>query len=434
MRWRLTDYRIVTASAYPGMMAPLTEHPSCVCVLSGDADAARPTAAPPLLSLESRDGVRRRWQFNDISQLAPLVPGVLTDRARDDRPLIVVPPRATDAWAEAVAAWPTEAYVAASPRQIADRVAEDKVFVRKALRRLGVPTPVAVVVSRADVRFARLRSRLGAPFVVQDPNGLGGQGTYLIRDADDLSGALAAHPAVTTWLASRFAGPITINLAGVVYRDGVGLFPPSLQISGIEELGAAFGAYCGSQFGDLAVPERLLQQAHRHVAVVGHWLQTIGHVGLFGVDIAVSDNAVAALEINPRIQGSSWLLSSLQESDPPCLEQHVLALLGAPLGRASGAASAAAGSHVLVRWRGAPGVVRTVPAQRAIQLSADPRHVGHLTALPAPGVVVQPGAIVGRLHSSRPLTTVDGHALLPAAAAAIDALLATLGVAAAVPI
>lgn len=434
MRWQLTDYRLVTASAYAGLMAPLTEYPSCVCVLSGDADPARPSSAPPLLSLEGQDGVRRRWQLGDVSRLAPLVPNVLADLPDDDRPLLVVPPRASEEWATAVSAWPGPAYIAASPPGIADRVAEDKIYVRRTLARLGVTTPEAVVIARADTTFKRLRTRLGAPFVLQNPNGVGGQGTYLIRGQDDVEAALIGQPLVDTWLASRFAGNTTINVAGVVHRDGVQLFPASLQVSGIEALGVKFGAYCGSQFGDLAVPERLLREAQRQVTVVGHWLQSVGHLGLFGVDVAVSDNAVAALEINPRIQGSSWLLSALQVEGRPCLEQHVLALLGAPLSRAGGGAAVASGSHLLLRWRGAETLVHAAPAQRTVALSAEPGHVGHLTGLPAPGVVLQPGAIVGRLRSDGPLTTGDGHTMLPGPAAAIDQLIVTLTNPAAVPI
>src|SRR5262245_16959128 len=118
MTWDLHDYRLVTASAYPGMMAPLTTHPSCICVLSGDAGpslAGHPMAA---LSLESLDGVRRRWRFGDVARLADFVPKVLAEAPPDDRPILLIPPRASTAWHAAAAAWPGRVKLTASPMPV----------------------------------------------------------------------------------------------------------------------------------------------------------------------------------------------------------------------------------------------------------------------------------------------------------------------------
>src|ERR671917_310483 len=102
----LTDFRLVTASAYPGMMAPLTTHPSCLCVLSGDADQTL-SGARATLSLENLDGIRRRWRFGDVARLADFVPKVLADDPRPDRrPILLIPPRASVAWEAAAQAWP----------------------------------------------------------------------------------------------------------------------------------------------------------------------------------------------------------------------------------------------------------------------------------------------------------------------------------------
>ncbi|MFD0593135.1 ATP-grasp domain-containing protein [Catellatospora coxensis] len=202
-----------------------------------------------------------------------------------------------------------------------ERLAEDKVYIRAALQGLGVPVPEALALDRDELDFTAVARRLDAPFIAQTPNGAGGQGTYLVRDAADLAAARQAHPHVTRWLLSRYAGDVTINVAGVVHPDGVRLLPASLQISGIPQLGYAFGGYCGSDFATPRVDPGALAQAYLHTGRIGHWLAEQGHRGLFGADIAVSGGDVAFLEVNPRIQGSSWLLSRLQERhglDPAC--------------------------------------------------------------------------------------------------------------------
>src|SRR5262249_56994148 len=98
----LSDFRLVTASAYPGMMAPLTGHPSCVCVLAGNDDADFAGGPARLLSLEALDGVRRRWRFGDVSRLADFVPKALAELPPDSRPILLVPPR-TNARSQACA-------------------------------------------------------------------------------------------------------------------------------------------------------------------------------------------------------------------------------------------------------------------------------------------------------------------------------------------
>ncbi|WP_020524435.1 ATP-grasp domain-containing protein [Catelliglobosispora koreensis] len=407
MTWDLHDYRLVTASAYPGMMAPLTGHPSCVCVMSGDA-------APGALSLESLDGVRRRWRFGDVARLADFVPKLLAETPPDERPLLLVPPRSSMAWEAAAAAWPGEVKLAGRPAVVTSRIAEDKIFVREQLAALGVPVPEAVVLPSAEIHFGLTGTRLGVPFVMQSPNGAGGQGTHLILHEAGLLAALREQPHVEKWLLSRFAGSLTINAAGVVHADGVQLLPISVQSSGIAEVGASFGSYCGSDFGAAQqLPYRVTAQALQHAAVVGEWLRGQGHLGLFGADIAVHGDEIAFLEVNPRIQGSSWLLSKLQRESgqDACLEEHVQAILGAPLSTRTGPAAVGTGSHLIVRWTGPAGTIRHVPDG-----------LEGVSGLPALGGTILPGAILARLESPGSLSTPDGHGLRPEARFLLDRL------------
>jgi hypothetical protein len=401
----LHGYRIVTASAYPGMMAPLTGHPSCVCVLSGDADPAVDG-----LSLEGRDGVRRRWRFGDVAQLASFVPWVLADE-QDDRPVLLVPPRASADW-EAVQRGRVR--LLASPRSAVEGIAEDKIFVREAVQRWGVPVPEQMVLHRSDVDFDSVGARLGTPFVLQAPSGAGGQGTHLVQEPGDLALALARQPLVDKWLASRYAGDVTVNIAGVVHFDGVHLMPPSVQASGLAQLGFSFGGYCGSDFHPGAANPKVTEIG----VAVGEWLRRRGHRGIFGVDIAVDGDDVALLEVNPRIQGSSWLLSTIQQrqGDVPSLIQHVQALLGMPLGRDLMVTPelTGQGSHLLVRWRGRTGVVLERPALDTGSVD--------VSAMPSLGTRIEPGAIIARLAAPHSLAAADGRNLTAATATLVDHL------------
>ncbi len=353
MTWDLHDYRIVTASAYPGMMAPLTEHPSCAAILSGD------NGPSSTLSLEKLDGIRRRWRLGDVARLAEFVPKVVSPRD-DRRPIALVPPRVSPAWEAAAQAWPADIRLVGRPSSEVGPLAEDKIYVRSQLAQLGVPVPRALVVD--EPVFELLASTLDGPFVLQTPDGAGGQGTSLVRNPADLAAALRERPHVQRWLSSQYCGDVTINVAGVIYREGVQLFPASVQYSGIPELAAGFGSYCGSAFGQAAIAPALVTQAEAHTRTIAEWLRRRGHLGLFGVDIAVGRDGLAFLEINPRVQGSSWLLGRLQRraGQVSCLELHVQALLGRP-SFVPADESIGAGSHLLWRWSGPAGIVCATP-------------------------------------------------------------------------
>jgi ATP-grasp domain len=417
MTWDLCDFRLVTASAYPGMMAPLTHHESCVCVLSGDADHGPPRMIPAL-SLEGLDGIRRRWRFGDVARLADFVPKVLADSKGDDRPILLVPPRVSPAWEAAAATWPVTVRLVGRPPAEGNQIAEDKIYVRGELSRLGVPVPAARVLTPSEMDFATLVSDLDTPFVMQAPNGAGGQGTYLVRDEAALAHALRRHPHVERWLVSGYAGDTTINVAGVVHRDGVRILPASVQSSGIAELGVGFGSYCGSDFAAAArLPHEVRAEADRHTMQIGQWLRGRGHLGLFGADIAVAGRRIAFLEVNPRIQGSSWLLSKLQlgTGGPSCLELHVQALLGRPFDSVPAAIAAIApGSHLLWRWDGPAGIVCAAPAPGPYPLPGGGDETVTVTGLPGIGTYLMPGAIVARLETSASLAAPNGRGLPPA--------------------
>jgi formate-dependent phosphoribosylglycinamide formyltransferase (GAR transformylase) len=426
----LDAFRFITASAYAGMMAPLTELPSTVGVLSGDTDTSGPTPGVESLSLEGLDGIRRRWRLGDLSRLADYVPKVLSLYPEDHRPAFVVPPRLTTPWEQAAAPWPDGIRLLGRPAREVARIADDKVFVREQVGRLGVSVPRATVVDASSIVdfFPHMADTLGTPFVLQAPLGAGGAGTYLVRTRQQLIDATRRRSQAQLWLVSAYAGDLTVNVTGVIDNGGIGALTASVQSSGIPELGASFGAYCGTDFGRVAsLPEAALSTLYEQTAQIGRWLYGMGHCGLFGADFAVSGSRVAFLEVNPRIQGSSWLLSKLERAagGEGCLIRHVRALLGETLTRDMPALTLA-GSHLLVRWTGRDGVVRSVPETR-LGRDRDDQEI-RITGLPAVGSIITSGAIVARFESTSSLTEPNGTALRPHACALLAALRANLEV------
>ena len=211
----------------------------------------------------------------------------------------------------------------------------------------------------------------------------------------------------------------------MVYDDGHELLPASVQSSGIAEAGAGFGAYCGSDFGAVAqLPPDVLSEAFEHTARVASWLRRAGHRGLFGVDIAVAGCRLSFLEVNPRIQGSSWLLDSVlrRGRGRGCLDAHVAAVLGQPA-RSRTRPTVSNGSQLIVRWTGRTGVVRGVQPVRPVDAAMQ------ITGLPLRGTVLSRGAIVARIASLTSLAGSTGTTLMPDAGRLVADITASVEVA-----
>jgi ATP-grasp domain len=312
------------------------------------------------------------------------------------------------------------------------------VAVRRWLAGLGVPVPASQPVPATFLKYQCLAAQLGTPFVLQQHVGSAGVGTYLIADAGDIERIRQKRPAVPVWLASRYAGDITLNLHGLVTATGrVVISQPSLQLANQPLAGTGFGEYCGSDFAAPALLPSSLPAACRAIAErIGTGLADLDYRGLFGVDLALQDDAVFVLEVNGRVQASSWLLGELELEGGglPLLVRHVLELLGqATAGDPQDAP--AAGAQLVIRHTGGRGHIAAAPTAGRYRCEDGRLHwqgtgIGltdcgpadvMVLGVPRPGVIVEPGAALGRLVTRLPLAGTDGRSLSPIAARLITA-------------
>lgn len=383
-------------------------------------------------STEAASGARARWRGPDVDQL------LTAPRAqRPARRAMLAAYVLTPAWRAAIARSPDLIVPARTPARVPAPIAE-KIAMRSWLARLGIPVPDSLVAEARECDYPSLSRRLGPVVVLQDPHGSGGVGTVRITGADDLDTALQAHPRITRWLASRWVGEVTVNLHGLIPASGpVAASAPSLQLAGIAETGTGFGEYGGSDF---AAPHRILDPAviDRCAALVrriGLSLSGMGHVGLFGVDMAVDGRAVTVIEVNARVQASTWLLgeAELEAGAVPMLCRHFLALAGYRTGVEPEPAVSQGGCTLLVRHIGAapvkagsalrPGVYDLAEGFSwrrlgigLLDCGAEEVVVGDL---PRPGTMVEPGATLARMTARAPLAIDGGRRLGAVAAAAV---------------
>ncbi|GAA2830909.1 hypothetical protein GCM10010441_64300 [Kitasatospora paracochleata] len=393
---------------------------------------------------EELTGVREDTNVRgQLDRLLAALPERLQDRwrGREFALATYTPPRAE--WQAALAG--AGAHLLLPRPQPSAAVMTDKIAMRDWFRGLGLTTPADTVVGELDGRA--LRRRFGERYVVQLPRGSGGQGTFLVDHAADGEQALHRIPASPDgrWLVSEYAGDVSLNFHGLVGADGsVSVLRPSLQLTGVAGIGAAFGWYSGCDFGAPALlPPTVPVRGAEAVERIGWGLAELGYRGVFGADVVVRGESITVLEVNCRLQGSTWLLGELElaERRMPTLLRHVLERRG-QVTLAKPAPDPAPGVQLTVRHRGPAGRVAIAPGSGVHALADGVLHrradgYGLLECgeddcvvlqVPPVGTLVRPGTVLARLVCRRPLTTPDGRELAPDGRQLVDALYARFAV------
>lgn len=390
----------VRAGDFWGLTRAMAPASVLACEGGPDAEALARGAGADLHTLDDRDGVREVWGEMHLEDLA-LLP----------RPggAVVVAYSASAALERAAGVARLLAVPAALKRRL-----DDKIAVRAMLGAAGIPVPRCEVALPEGVRGGEPGRRLGYPLVVQRRTGSLGLGTAIVPGPSELGDATAGLAADEPLLVSAYAGATTLNAHGVAYDGGVRADPPSVQATGIAGLGGHSATYCGNDFAAAAaLPAAVRDGARDLVRRAGEVVAALGHRGGFGVDVALADDGSRrVIEVNARLQGSTGLLSELQEGagGAPVDLRHALALLGdaAPADEEPDPETGA----MFVLRRDDGGVRPAATAAAGVLVRGRPGR----------GVRVVPGAVLGRAFAPGPLVEPDGRRLTPAGAAAVAAL------------
>ena len=322
------------------------------CEGGPDVDELAAALATPWRTSESR-GQRDVWTNESLGALVQDAAGVLP--ALPGRPVAVVLYAASRPWE----VWGRDregARIVAIDSAARRLRSTTRSATRVGLAARGIPVPEWVVASSQDLDFGALEGRLGrgrGPLVVQARTGSAGLGTHLAVNDRTLR-ALAAEQPAADWLVSAWAGQTTLNVHGLVTSLQVTAAAPSVQLVGLPELSRSATRYCGNDFGVIeTVAAADVERAVALTTDVGAWLRDGGYRGIFGIDVAISGDDVVVLDVNPRMQGSTWLLSELEvdRGAVPTVVRHCLELLGGPVGEQSERELAAA-AHLVVHWDG----------------------------------------------------------------------------------
>lgn len=404
--------------------------PDIIVTCEGGDDAS--AMAPGVLHISPEPVLFRRkhWTNGSLSELATSARGNLDQLlASPSHPLLFLAYCGTPEWEDVSQKMGGVIRLISPPSAIKLRL-DDKIYARKELAARGLIVPQSIVASSpAELQFDIAASRLGLPFILQRPIGSAGIGTYRISSSADLIDVVDILPKDPI-IASAYAGGMTLNVHGLAVSKRIEVSEPSVQLTGIAELVSAPFGYCGNDFGlvNFVSPD-VVERSKELTRMVGHWLTDEGYVGLYGVDLAVQNNTVSILEVNPRLQGSTWLLAAQEARCDvlPLVVRHFVHLISGdavdgykspkPYGAQAIVHSVASGaqrvSHSFVtgvyeldnqeilRYRGAPSWPPRLRRREILLFGLPPRI----------GVTIDSGAVLARFACGELIAMEEGRAL-----------------------
>lgn len=189
-----------------------------------------------------------------------------------------------------------------------------------------VPILDYILVDGGNLDFYSVRKQLGCnEFVVQTQNGAGGNGTYFVDCPEKL---LCLKKRGVTYCISKYESHIPINVTLVIGEEQILFLPLSVQL--ISKSDGTF-KYVGADF----IYPKTFNDATRikiydYCGKIANRIRDLGYRGVLGIDYILCEREqVKFMEINPRLQSSSFLISHfLREHNTSIAQLHYMALMG----------------------------------------------------------------------------------------------------------
>lgn len=194
----------------------------------------------------------------------------------------------------------------------------NKTLVRVWVQNL-VSTPPFCILTGAEISNKRLSSLFPKhkSFIIQDNLSSGGVGTYLLSKSN--TNVLSVLKNSQIYLVSPYISPsYSVNVHILVSANQQMVFQPSIQIIIPGQNNFTFR---GSDFiGAQDITNDICKRLREISLCISEKLSIMGYRGICGLDFIVSKEEIYFIEINPRFQGSSFLINrTLQEYKLPSL-------------------------------------------------------------------------------------------------------------------
>lgn len=304
---------------------------------------------------------------------------------------------------------------------------EHKPWVETSVQGLGISSVPWTYVADED-QFIMNQLLHDGPVVFRRSRTSGGEGFVLVEDPSQVVSAWPSVPEAFVSVAPYLVDSLPLNVGATVWRDGVTVHRPSVQLIGLPGCVTRPFGYCGNDFGLAATLEaELIDEIERTTVTIGRWMREHGYLGTFGIDYLLHQGRLLFTEVNPRFQGSTPASCRLSiDANEPCLMlEHVAAFLGLDAPAASPLRTRMVGdaprAQLVLHWTGAES--RSLDPAALVEAAFHHSDAIATEVRTRRDLLTDPGGVVVRLVTRDQLTS-TGFDLRPPWDAVIDSWLA----------
>lgn len=201
--------------------------------------------------------------------------------------------------------------IAAPPAAIVSEF-DDKFLCYDALLTAGVAVPKGRIIDPTKSSYRDLSQEFGPRLVLKRQLGASGSGTCFASSDQDYAEACMLMQ-TSQMLVTEFVEGPSLNIHAVVGANDVLVSAPSVQLVGIPYCTDRDAVYCGNDFSAVQqISETTRARISEETKKIAELMRQQGYRGIFGVDFIGTDERVVALDVNPRFQGSSSLLTQAE--------------------------------------------------------------------------------------------------------------------------
>ncbi|MGM0568437.1 MAG: ATP-grasp domain-containing protein [Elusimicrobiota bacterium] len=186
--------------------------------------------------------------------------------------------------------------------------------------------PIPGEVTRAGAKqFSSLKNKWGAPFVVQFPFGSSGENTFIIKTESQFKKITSLNKN-SLFIILKYIPGFSLNTNAVAGNKHISLSPVSLQIIGSPGLSGRKFGFAGNDFSSAEYVSRKIKNKIYDITLkTARWLRKSGFRGMMGLDFLSDGSNVYPIEINPRFQNSTSLLTLIELSQKrmPLALKHI---------------------------------------------------------------------------------------------------------------
>ena len=280
-------------------------------------------------SIEEASGIRKAWSSYHIEEaIARLIDaygleifgqmktGIIAYRAAPILEQVIADPMGS------------HLRLLAPPSDVVKRL-DDKLYTFEGLTSAHISQPRSIIQVAQTSDYEHIKQQLGNELVIKERLSSSGSGVHFISDRASFEDVISRIGHQSVLISERVSG-LSYNVHVVVNEERVLISAPSVQLVGLQECATKPSIYCGNDFAALAsVDKETLVTIESMALAIGQWMAKDGFRGLFGADFVGSGNQIYIVDINPRLQGSTSLLTQaeLLLGRTPTIQGHIATYL-----------------------------------------------------------------------------------------------------------